>query len=840
MQMVHLGKHMSKSYSKIYRNLTKTILDKIVSPQVLGNTAELEQNVSQQTELTKVCYVLEDASLSNTVLIDKEAIQRGLPSVFSKIDFDHLHEDDSMLVLNEENASQEDYHYSAKLIRLIESLEKNPQLDIQLVPVTVLWGRSPQYENSWVKALFSDAWSKPNKLKQTLNISLYGRENYIEFHKPLSLRELFNQARIEYPNFSPAHFVVQKLDQNFHNYKEAVLGPDLSDRRNLINQLMKTEIVQNAIRKESIDQKISMYEAEDRAKQYFLEIVSDFSYSTLRFAELALTKLWTQLYDGIEVHNFDTVRELAKDYQIVYTPCHRSHIDYLLLSYVIFNRGLMVPHIAAGINLNLPVVGQILRGGGAYFIRRTFNGNELYTSVFKSYLNSLIQRNTPLEYFIEGGRSRTGLLLPPKKGMLAMTVESHLQANNKPIAFIPTYFGYEKLMEGTSYLNELNGKPKEAESLWGILNSVRKIEKVFGQVHVNFGEPIFLDEILDQNQTKQIPISSHEALPEPVLNSVNMVAHDILKNINKAVVVNPISIISLILLNSNEFQLEQHELISKIDSFRMLLTDLKYDDRMIISPLSSQEIIEYAQKLKQVEVMTENSKHYIRVAESQKILLSYFSNNILHCLILASTLASFIQSVQKTSKQELLQSIAYIYPFIKEEFFLKWQDDELTEQVELILNVFKNQTWITIQDNHVQIQSKNTTFELLASLSSLSMNNFILIYKLIDLYADKIELDSKTLEKMAKATLKRLSGHQALNTGYYFDSATIKSCTTTLQKIGLIQINRNIISKSKDFTQNTQSYFNWYNKIIQDLIDNSTFFTDREILQLKEQIKSKK
>ncbi len=115
-----------------------------------------------------------------------------------------------------------------------------------------------------------------------------------------------------------------------------------------------------------------MFEAENRAKNYLTEIVSDFSYSTLRFAELALTKTWTQLYDGIEVHHFDTVRELAKDYEIVYTPCHRSHIDYLLLSYVIFNRGLMVPHIAAGINLNLPIVGQLMRGGGAYFIRRTF------------------------------------------------------------------------------------------------------------------------------------------------------------------------------------------------------------------------------------------------------------------------------------------------------------------------------------------------------------------------------------------------------------------------------------------------------------------------------------
>lgn len=115
-----------------------------------------------------------------------------------------------------------------------------------------------------------------------------------------------------------------------------------------------------------------MLEAERRAIGYVNEIVSDYSHSAVRFADLALTRLWTQLYDGVEVHNFSTVRELAKDYEIVYTPCHRSHIDYLLLSYVIYKRGLMVPYIAAGDNLNLPFVGQLLRGGGAFFIRRSF------------------------------------------------------------------------------------------------------------------------------------------------------------------------------------------------------------------------------------------------------------------------------------------------------------------------------------------------------------------------------------------------------------------------------------------------------------------------------------
>lgn len=261
-----------------------------------------------------------------------------------------------------------------------------------------------------------------------MNIGLHGRQSYLEFHEPQSLRDLVEYAQQHYPNLSPATYIVSTLNDYLDRQREVVLGPDLSDRRNVMQSVLKSRDVQEAIRRESIRGKISMLEAERRAIGYVNEIVSDYSHSAVRFADLALTRLWTQLYDGVEVHNFSTVRELAKDYEIVYTPCHRSHIDYLLLSYVIYKRGLMVPYIAAGDNLNLPFVGQLLRGGGAFFIRRSFRGNGLYTSVFKEYLYSILSRNTPLEYFIEGGRSRTGRLLPPKTGMLAMTVHSHYVA----------------------------------------------------------------------------------------------------------------------------------------------------------------------------------------------------------------------------------------------------------------------------------------------------------------------------------------------------------------------------------------------------------------------------
>ncbi len=491
---------MSKNgFGQLYRKLSSKMLDLVVTPHVLGDvpTEVPAPATDQQAQKKVVCYVLQNHSRSNALVVDGETRRLNLPAALDPMQLGASTEKASVLFLQQQDdsnlLSSPPHTFPPRLLRLIEALEKNPELDIELIPVTVLWGRDPEKEDSWFKLLFTDTWSTPSKMKQLVNIGLHGRQSYLEFHETQSLRALVEHAQQTHPNLSPATYIISTLNDYLDAQREVVLGPDLSDRRNVMQGLIKSPDVQAAIRNESIRSKISVDQAEHRAIGYLNEIVSDYSHSTVRFADKALTRLWTQLYDGVEVHNFSTVRELAKDYEIVYTPCHRSHIDYLLLSYVIYRRGLMVPYIAAGDNLNMPFVGQILRGGGAFFIRRTFRGNALYTTVFKEYLYSVLSRNTPLEYFIEGGRSRTGRLLPPKTGMLAMTVHSHLRGKSKPIVFVPTYIGYERLMEGATYVGEMSGKPKEAESIFGLVKTLRKIERVFGKVHLNFGEPVFLD-----------------------------------------------------------------------------------------------------------------------------------------------------------------------------------------------------------------------------------------------------------------------------------------------------------------------------------------------------------
>jgi hypothetical protein len=177
--------------------------------------------------------------------------------------------------------------------------------------------------------------------------------------------------------------------------REMAIGPDLSHRRTQLHTLLNTPSVRAAIALDAETRGDPAGAAQKSARDFAFEIASDYTYSVIRAFALFLTWVWNKVYDGVEVHNFERVTTVAPGHGIVYVPCHRSHVDYLLLSYIIFNRGLMVPHIAAGANLNLPVVGSILRRSGAFFLRRKLKGEPLYAAVFLEYLHLMIDRGFP-------------------------------------------------------------------------------------------------------------------------------------------------------------------------------------------------------------------------------------------------------------------------------------------------------------------------------------------------------------------------------------------------------------------------------------------------------------
>lgn len=835
---------MSKSgFGQMYRRLSSKLLDLVVTPHVLGEvpTENPSSDTPESSEKQQkvVCYVLQNYSRSNALVVDGETRRLKLTPALDPLVIGEHEEKVAVLFLqhhDETNLLNPSQHaFPPRLIRFIELLDKYPEADIELVPVNILWGRSPDKEDSLFKLLFTDTWETPSTVKQLVNIGLHGRQSFLEFHEPKSLRSLVNHARETYPNLSPATYIINQLNDYLDRQREVVLGPDLSDRRNVMQSLIKSQDVQDGIRKESIRSKISMIEAERRAISYVNEIASDYSHSAVRFAEQALTRLWTQLYDGVEVHNFNTVRELAKDYEIIYTPCHRSHIDYLLLSYVIYKRGMMVPYIAAGDNLNMPFVGQLLRGGGAFFIRRTFRGNALYTTVFKEYLYSILSRNTPLEYFIEGGRSRTGRLLPPKTGMLAMTVHSHLRGRAKPIAFVPTYFGYERLMEGATYVGEMNGKPKESESIFGIIQTLRKIERIFGKVYVNFGEPVFLDDMLKQHGAEHIKIDKNDdAIPQEVSDAVNSSAKAILENINRAAVINPVSLLSLILLATNKHTLDEEICIKQLDTYRDLLTALPYDHRMQVTPLSGKEIIAYGLKLKLIKRVKHVLGDIIAIEDNQAVLLTYFRNNILHAFVLPSLIASMVEHNGKIEKSDLINVIRTLYPFLKAELFLKWQEDELNEQICSYVDALAQAKLITLDDEDMLYSPapNSEDHNQLVVLAAPVMQSIERYYMTLALITQRGSgnISAKQVEDLSHLLGQRLSVLYEFNSPEFFDKALFQSFIRVLTQQGYIRTNDEGAIVFDDAFKNVAQYADLVlDDVTLQMLQHITTFTDEEL-----------
>ena len=258
------------------------------------------------------------------------------------------------VILNPNPLSTRAAEPSPTLAQMTSALLRDPALDVQLIPVTVLWGRSPGQQDSLVKALLADAWASVGALRQFLIILLHGRQTRVTFNEPISLRRLIDEETDENTAVRKAN---RFLRFHYRRMREAAIGPDLSHRRNLIHAMVTSEPLREEIAKESARTRVTLTAAEEKARKFAWEIASDFSYPVVRGAELLLKQLWHRLYDGVEVHHGEELARIAPGKELVYLPNHRSHIDYLLLSYLVHEQGLAPPHIAAGANLNFPLVG---------------------------------------------------------------------------------------------------------------------------------------------------------------------------------------------------------------------------------------------------------------------------------------------------------------------------------------------------------------------------------------------------------------------------------------------------------------------------------------------------
>jgi glycerol-3-phosphate O-acyltransferase len=469
---------------------------------------------------------------------------------------------------------------------------------------------------------------------------------------------------------------------HFQRVRSAAIGPDLSHRRTLIDDVLRSPPVRVAIEEQARKKKISEYKAWKQARKDAFEIAANYSYAFVRVAYFALTWFWTKIYDGVDLRHFRKFQQLAPNYEIIYVPCHRSHIDYLLVNYFVYHNGLVPPHIAAGVNLNLPLAGHYMRKAGAFFIRRSFRSQQLYSAVFHEYLARILSNGTAIEYFVEGTRSRTGRLLQPKGGMLSMTVRSFLRARTRPVMFQPIYVGYERLAEGRNYTAELSGKKKKSESLGDLFKIFGVLKQKYGTVHVSFAEPIFLDDLLDRfapQWREKLEIEEKPAWLNPLVTELGQ---QIMTGMNEAAHVNAINLLAMILLTTRRLAMGRDDLVRQLALTLNMLENSKYAERVTITHKSPDEIIAYGIELGVIETRENPLGDIIGVIPDQSSLLTYFRNNISHLVAVPSLVTSCFLNAERMEIEQLHRISLALYPFLKSELFLPWNEEEFLAAVD--------------------------------------------------------------------------------------------------------------------------------------------------------------
>lgn len=742
-----------------------------------------------------VCYVLKNKSLSDYLVVDQECRNLGLPRAGNRLQVDSFAQRTSLLHLAESSwfwQRNKMQRQSKKLMAMVDWLEQNPQQDIQLVPVSVFWGRAPDRENSIFKILFSDSWGVPGFFRKLFIIFAQGRQTLVYFAEPISVRAVLTEGL---PKERTARKISRVLRTHFRRLREAVIGPDLSHRRTLVNAILRQPGVAAEIEAETRRNKVTYKKAFDTARGYAGEIAADYSHAVIRLYLLVLTWLWNKLYDGVQVYGLDRLQKVAKDNEIIYVPCHRSHIDYLLMSYVLYVNGLVPPHIAAGVNLNMPVVGPILRRGGAFFMRRSFKGNRLYSAVFNEYLNMVFDRGFSVEYFIEGGRSRTGRLLEPRPGMLNMTVRSFLRTQRRNFVFIPVHFSYEKVLEGGTYLGELHGKKKKKESVMDIFRTLRHIKGTFGRVHVNIGEPIHLNNLLTNVAPDWRTLQYDDANPPAWLGeSVNDLGNSIITHINNAAVINPVNLLSLTLLSTSKLAMDEQALAQQLDFYLTFLRRIPYSNIAVVPNITGADIIAYCERLEILQRQKHPLGDVLRLEEDKAMLMTYYRNNIIHMFALLSLLACLVQSNRRLTRETLTRLAQQLYPFMQTELFIHWQEQDLPEFVQRCVELLLEAGYL--QGNETEVwapdarSAESMHLAILADTVKQSLERFYITVEILLKFGPGV-LKRAQLENVCTLLAQRMSLLHEFSGPEFSDKALFKNFIQALLKNGTLWIDDN-------------------------------------------------
>jgi len=666
-----------------------------VEPEAIHTIQEAGRNKT-------VVYVMPSASLLDYLLMNGLALQSDLPvarvandipmhgfeplrirlrGLFRKPSFRAreecrffvetlLQKQAALLFLNRSGIFSRTIRWNVLIWEELLRAERKGKCSLALIPINILWGRRPErIGRSFVDILFGDTTS-PGYLRKMAIVLRNYRHISLKVGRPIHLDQFLSQTKPD-----KDELLAKKLRRVISSYlyreRKLMIGPPLRSRERIIRVLLKdpelNQLITGVARREKKSERIVWKRAEDLLR----EMISDYDQTLVALSHRVFRWLWSRLYNELNVDTAGLAKfkRIARDYPVVLVPSHKSHMDYLLLSALLYENDLMPPHIAAGINLKFWPMGTLFRKNGAFFIRRSISGDLLYARLLSLYVRWLIRTGYSQEFFIEGGRSRTGKLIFPKHGLLSMQVDAFLSSAVRDLYVIPIGITYEKILEEGAYRAELGGQQKERENVWSVLRSRKLLRRSYGSVYVRFADPISLKNYFDVQPEKKI--STKERRGKTI-----QLATQVIHAIASESVVTTTALVACSLLAQRERGIVESVVRERLS----ILSDYLVKSNVHCSPEVREvgknlpKVIEFCVASRWVHMTSQTDKDpLIIVREDKRITLDYYKNTILHFFLpVALTSVAYGQG---DSEKSLHRTMAFLRDLFAHEFLLPIDED---------------------------------------------------------------------------------------------------------------------------------------------------------------------
>jgi glycerol-3-phosphate O-acyltransferase len=543
-----------------------------------------------------------------------------------------------------------------------------------LVPVAVFRGKGFRRKESRFATLLYSVQEAPGEAKRLFNYLWNAEEIQLTLGREVAVDRFVEDYRREGEE-RLVRRLARALQIFLYREERLVSGPALLPRRMVRRQVLRDPELARLVRRVAAERGVARRRIWREARGYFNEMAANFNGLYFGVLEALFNRIWTRIFAGLEIVGLEKVIACVREHPVVLVPCHRSHFDYLILSYIFHTNYLSPPHIAAGINLSFWPMGPLFRGAGAFFIRRTFENNELYKMVFRKYLSFLIREGYTQEFFIEGGRTRTGKILTPKLGMLSAIVNVFLQGVRRDLYFVPISIHYGRIPEEEAYRREVAGEEKEPESLGALLRARSILQRRYGTVYVSFADPISLGTVLGPLRERLASAPAEPQAEEESRRFIQRLGFRLLREVNEAAVAGATAISATALLGAPRAACRMTEFVV---SAQALVALLRARGVRLTASLERNERSGFRESLKWleggglVERMHDAGGAVLHVPPERRFNLDFYKNNTIHFFLLPSLITRAL--LVEVPLSSLRQHVAWWLDLYRWEFPLPGRD----------------------------------------------------------------------------------------------------------------------------------------------------------------------